>query len=171
MDVEEVDPVSGRKTTGHEWNGIKELDTPVPRGVLMFLVATHIFALLWWVLMPTWPIGTTYTRGVLGTDQWAIVDAQVARGQEARLEWASRIATESFDEIMADEDLMQFVRASGWRLFGDNCAACHGTDGQGRSNYPNLTDDDWLWGGGPDNIAETLRVGITLAHDDRRIGE
>lgn len=65
MDVEEVDPISGRKTTGHEWNGIKELDTPVPRGVLLFLVITHVFALIWWVLLPTWPLGTTYTKGLL----------------------------------------------------------------------------------------------------------
>ena len=59
MAVEEIDPVSGRATTGHEWNGIKELDTPVPRGVLMFLIVTHAFAVLWWFLMPTWPLGTT----------------------------------------------------------------------------------------------------------------
>ncbi|MFN7093371.1 MAG: cbb3-type cytochrome c oxidase N-terminal domain-containing protein, partial [Allorhizobium sp.] len=81
MDVEEVDPISGRKTTGHEWNGIKELDTPVPRGVLIFLVVTHLFALLWWILMPTWPLGTTYTKGVLGTDQWQRVEEEMAQTQ------------------------------------------------------------------------------------------
>src|SRR6186713_1639727 len=62
MEVEEVDPVSGRKTTGHIWNGIKELDTPIPRGVLLFLIVTHIFAVLWWFLLPTWPLGKTYTK-------------------------------------------------------------------------------------------------------------
>ena len=171
MDVEEVDPVSGRKTTGHEWNGIKELDTPVPRGVLMFLVATHLFALLWWVLMPTWPLGTTYTKGVLGTDQWQRVEKDLVESQAARLQWTSAIEAKSYDEIIADENLMQFGRASGRQLFGDNCAACHGTDGKGRFNYPNLTDEDWLWGGGPDNIAETLRVGINSPHDETRTAE
>ena len=66
MAVEERDPVSGQKTTGHEWNGIKELDTAVPRGVLIFLVVTHVWAVLWWLLMPTWPLVTTYTKGILG---------------------------------------------------------------------------------------------------------
>ena len=73
MEVER-DPVSGHRTTGHDWNGIKELDTPVPRGVLMFLVVTHVFAVLWWFLMPAWPLGTTYTKGLLGTDQHQTVE-------------------------------------------------------------------------------------------------
>ncbi|KQZ46614.1 cytochrome C [Rhizobium sp. Root149] len=171
MDVEEVDPVSGRKTTGHEWNGIKELDTPVPRGVLMFLVVTHLFALLWWILMPTWPIGTTYTKGVLGTDQWDRVEEEMAQSQAARAKWTNAIETKSFDEIMADENLMQFVRSSGRQLFGDNCAACHGADAKGAANYPNLTDDDWLWGGEPENIAETLRVGINSPHGESRVAQ
>ena len=69
MEVNERDPVSGRETTGHEWNGIKELDTPVPRGVLMFLIVTHIWAIVWWFFVPAWPLGTTYTQGLLGVDQ------------------------------------------------------------------------------------------------------
>ncbi len=171
MDVEEVDPVSGRKTTGHEWNGIKELDTPVPRGVLIFLVVTHLFALLWWVLMPTWPVGTTYTKGILGTDQWQRIEEEMAQSQAARAQWTSAIETMSFEEIIADENLMQFVRDSGRQLFGDNCAACHGMDARGAANYPDLTDDDWLWGGGPENIAETLRVGINTAHEETRVAQ
>ncbi|WP_029620825.1 cytochrome-c oxidase, cbb3-type subunit III [Pseudorhizobium marinum] len=171
MDVEEVDPISGRKTTGHEWNGIKELDTPVPRGVLIFLVVTHLFALLWWVLMPTWPLGTTYTKGVLGTDQWQRVEEDMAQSQAARAPWTTAIETMSFDEIIADENLMAFVRGSGRQLFGDNCAACHGMDARGAANYPDLTDDDWLWGGGPENIAETLRVGINSPHEETRVAQ
>ncbi len=171
MDVEEIDPVSGKKTTGHEWNGIKELDTPVPRGVLIFLVVTHLFALLWWVLMPTWPIGTTYTKGVLGTDQHKEVEQKITEAQVFRAEWTDAIESKSFDEIITDQNLMEYVRASGRQLFGDNCAACHGTDGTGRFNYPDLTDDDWLWGGGPENIAETLRVGINSPHGESRMAE
>ena len=72
----------------------------------------------------------------------------------------SRIETEDYDEILADEALMQTVRSTGRQLFGDNCAACHGRDGRGRANYPDLTDDDWLWGGGPELIEQTMRVGI-----------
>lgn len=83
MEVNERDPVTGRETTGHEWNGIKELDTPVPRGVLMFLIATHIWAIAWWFFVPAWPLGTTYTKGLLGVDQRTTVEERVVEGQHA----------------------------------------------------------------------------------------
>ncbi len=66
MEVKEHDPVTGRETTGHEWNGIKELDTPVPRGVLIFLIVTHIWAIAWWFLVPAWPLGHDLHERVFG---------------------------------------------------------------------------------------------------------
>ncbi|MDX0407994.1 cytochrome-c oxidase, cbb3-type subunit III [Sinorhizobium medicae] len=171
MDVEEVDPISGRKTTGHEWNGIKELDTPVPRGVLLFLVVTHVFALLWWVLLPTWPLGTTYTKGLLGIDERNVVEEKLAAAAAVRAVWEKRIDTLSYEQIRADEGLMATVRSTGHQLFGDNCGVCHGVDGKGRSNYPDLTDDDWLWGGGPEDIEQTLRVGINTRHIESRVAQ
>jgi cytochrome c oxidase cbb3-type subunit 3 len=171
MEVNERDPVSGRETTGHEWNGIEELDTPVPRGVLMFLIVTHVWAIAWWFLVPSWPLGTTYTKGVLGIDQKTTVEAQVAEAQRDRAVWMTRLGTEPYDAILADEALMQTVRDTGRQLFGDNCAACHGQDGKGRANYPDLTDDDWLWGGGPQLIEQTMRVGINTRHPETRIGQ
>ncbi len=171
MEVNEVDPVSGRKTTGHIWNGIKELDTPIPRGVLLFLIVTHLFAVLWWVLLPTWPIGRTYTKGVLGIDQKTTVEASVKESAIARAPWVSRIESLSYDEIRADEQLMASVRTTGHQLFGDNCAACHGREGKGRENYPDLSDDDWIWGGGPEAIAQTLAVGINTRHPETRVGQ
>jgi cytochrome c oxidase cbb3-type subunit 3 len=83
----------------------------------------------------------------------------------------SQIGTLSFDEIQASEPLMKHVRETGHQLFGDNCAACHGRDARGGSNYPNLTDDDWLWGGDPQTIAETLRVGINSPHSEARYAQ
>jgi cytochrome c oxidase cbb3-type subunit 3 len=168
----EVDPISGEKTTGHEWNGIKELDTAVPRGILWFIVVTHLFALVWWVLMPAFPIGWTYTRGILGIDQKDSVEQAIASNQAARAPWTSQIDALAFDEIRADETLMAHIAQSGRQLFGDNCAACHGVDGAGRSNYPNLTDEDWLWGdGSPEAIAETMRVGINARHEETRFAQ
>jgi len=171
MEVKEVDPISGRRTTGHIWNGIRELDTPIPRGVLLFLILTHIFAVLWWVLMPTWPLGRTYTKGVLGENQKTTVEASIKQGIVERTPWTSRIASLSFDEIRADERLMETVRNNGHQLFGDNCAACHGRDGKGRENYPDLTDADWIWGGGPEAIAQTLTVGVNSRHAESRVGQ
>jgi cytochrome c oxidase cbb3-type subunit 3 len=171
MEVNERDPVTGRETTGHEWNGIKELDTPVPRGVLLFLVITHVWAIAWWFMVPSWPLGTTYTKGLLGVDQRQTVNAKVIQGRNEQAVWAKRIETEDYNKIFADQDLMQAVRGTGRQLFGDNCAACHGRDGKGRANYPDLTDDDWLWGGGPERIEQTMRVGINTAHPESRVGQ
>ncbi|MGD9913011.1 MAG: cytochrome-c oxidase, cbb3-type subunit III [Rhizobiaceae bacterium] len=166
----ERDSVTGRETTGHEWNGIKELDTPIPRGVLIFLIVTHLWAIAWWFLVPAWPLGTSYTRGLLGVDQQTTVAAKVVEGQQQRSAWTVRLESEPYDAILADEALMRTVRETGRQLFGDNCAACHGRDGRGGTNYPDLTDRDWLWGGGPEMIEQTMRVGINSAHPDSRLG-
>src|SRR4051794_14974048 len=99
MAIEEVDPVTGRKTTGHIWNGIKELDTPVPRGVLLFLIITHLFAALWWILYPTWPLGSTYTRGLIGTGQKQAVERKIIEADASRALWIEKIETSSFDAI------------------------------------------------------------------------
>ena len=165
------DPVTGRETTGHEWNGIKELDTPVPRGVLMFLIVTHVWAIFWWFMVPAWPLGVTYTKGLLGIDQRTTVEARVIDGQQQRSSWTARLENEPYNVILADEALMRTVRDTGRQLFGDNCAACHGRDGKGRANYPDLTDDDWLWGGGPEVIEQTMRVGINTSHPESRIAQ
>ena len=172
MSIADKDPLTGQPTTGHDWNGIKELDTPVPRGVLMFLVITHVFALIWWILMPTWPLGWTYTKGILGTDQRQEVEQAVMDNQALRAGWIERIDAMTFDELRADEGLMRVVGENGRRLFGDNCAACHGQDARGAANYPDLTDRDWLWGDGtPEAIAETLRVGINSPHAESRFSQ
>lgn len=171
MDVKDVDPVTGRKTTGHVWNGIRELDTPIPKGVLLFLIVTHLFAVLWWFLMPSWPLGATYTKGILGKDQRTTVEESLVESEASRLPWVTRIDAMSFDEIRADEPLMAKIRSNGHQLFGDNCAACHGRDGKGGANYPNLTDADWIWGGSAEQIAQTLVVGVNSRHPDTRIGQ
>ncbi|UWU28566.1 cytochrome-c oxidase, cbb3-type subunit III [Rhizobium sp. WSM1274] len=171
MAIEEVDPVTGRKTTGHIWNGIKELDTPVPRGVLLFLIITHLFAALWWILYPTWPLGSTYTRGLIGTGQKQAVERKIIEADASRALWIEKIETSSFDAIRADAKLMEKVASSGHQLFGDNCAACHGRDGKGGRDFPDLTDNDWLWGGGPEKIVQTMTVGVNTTHSQSRVSQ
>jgi len=170
--VGERDPISGHMTTGHEWNGITELNTPVPKAVWLFLIATVIFSIGYWVLMPAWPLGNTYTRGLLDHDQKEIVARRVDAAAAARAGWTGRIAAMSYDQIRADQTLMTYVREDGHRLFGDNCAACHGMDATGNPGYPNLVDQDWLWGGSPDAIARTIAVGVNSpAHDGTRVSQ
>jgi cytochrome c oxidase cbb3-type subunit 3 len=158
-------------TTGHEWNGITELNTRVPRAVYFFLITTALFAIGYWILMPAWPVGTTYTKGVLGVDQRAIVAESIQEAALDRATWETRIAQEDFAQIQADPQLMAVVRQTGHMLFGDNCAACHGREAQGGKGFPNLTTDSWLWGGTPEKIAETIRVGINSTHPDSRTSQ
>jgi cytochrome c oxidase cbb3-type subunit 3 len=171
MAVEKRDPHTGYLTTGHEWNGITELNTPVPRVVYFFLITTALFALVYWVLMPAWPIGVTYTKGLLGIDQRAVVTESLRQAALDRAIWTERIETENFEKIQADPRLMAPVRQTGRTLFGDNCAVCHGIDAKGGKGFPNLTTSSWLWGGSPKAIAETIRVGINAGHSDTRVAQ
>ena len=171
MAVEERDPHSGYMTTGHEWNGIKELNTPVPRPVYFFLIATALFSVVYWVLMPAWPLGVTYTKGLLGIDQRTTLSESLAQAALERSGWSKRIEAESFKQIQADPRLMEIVRQTGRTLFGDNCAPCHGSNARGGKAFPNLTTASWLWGGDPENISETIRVGINSAHPQSRTSQ
>ena len=162
---------SGYLTTGHAWNGITELNSPVPRAVWWFLAVTHVAALAYLVLFPAIPLGFTYTKGLLGTNQHIEVNAAVATAVQTRSGWTAQIAALPYAEIQADPALMQIVRGTGATLFGTNCAACHGRTALGGPGFPNLTDADWLWGNDPETIAETLRVGINGTHPDSRIAQ
>lgn len=171
MAVEERDKHTGYLTTGHEWNGIKELNTPVPRPVYFFLLAAFLYSVVYWILMPAWPVGVTYTKGLLGLDQRSTVQETLKQAAIERSAWTKQIETKSYHEIQADAALMKIVRQTGRTLFGDNCAACHGFNAKGGAGFPNLTTTSWLWGGDPDAIAETIRVGINSSHPDTRTSQ
>src|SRR3546814_4364079 len=96
--------------------------------------------------MPAWPLGVTYTRGLLDVDQRTTVAQRLAEGAARRAEWVNRIEAADFAEVQADEDLMRIVRQSGQTLFRDNCSVCHGIDARGGPGYPNLVAGAWLWG-------------------------
>src|SRR5260370_35872718 len=110
-------------TTGQEWNGIKELNTPVPRPVYFFLIVTALFSVIYWVLMPTWPLGVTYTKGLLGIDQRNIVTERLKQAALERGVWTKLIDPESFKDIQADPRLRDMVRQTRRTLFSDNSAA------------------------------------------------
>src|SRR6201993_3981947 len=119
---QERDSYTGYLTTGHEWGGIKELNTPVPRVVYFFLTLAVLFSVGYWILMPAWPLGVTYTKGLLGIDQRNVVAASLKKAATDRSVWTKKIETESFAAIQSDPKLMQIVRGTGRTLFGDNCA-------------------------------------------------
>src|SRR3954468_19143047 len=158
-------------TTGHEWNGITELMTPVPRVVLFFLAIAILFAIGYWMLMPAFPLGSTYTRGLLGNDQRKIVAEQVKAADAERAVWMDKIAALDFASIKAEPELMRRVHETGRTLFIDNCAACHGVKGTGGPGFPDLTAKAWLWGGEPETIAKTIAVGINSTDADTRVSQ
>ena len=121
--------------------------------------------------MPAWPLGVTYTKGLLGIDQQTSVDASLRQAMAERASWSGRIEAAGYQDIQADPALMQTVRETGRALFGDNCAVCHGVDAKGGPGFPDLTDAAWLWGGDPETVAETLRVGINSAHAETRVAQ
>lgn len=171
MSVKERDPLTGHETTGHEWDGITELNTRVPRAVWFFVAVTHIWALVYWVLMPSWPLVTTYWKGLLGQDQVVAVEEKVAMAYRDLEEWRRPLSELSAEEIRAMPELMAHVERTAPALFGDNCAACHGSDLAGAPSYPSLIDDAWIWGGDSETIMETLRVGINSPHPETRVAQ
>lgn len=163
------DPVTGRPTTGHEWNGIEELETPIPRVVFFFLGAAFLFSVICWFLYPTWPLIWTYSKGLLGTDQRTVVMEKVEEAAVRREVWTAKVMNEKPETVAADPTLMRLVNETGHTLFVDNCAACHGTGATGGVGFPNLRAKDWLWGDGSiEAIEETIRIGINSTNDDTR---
>lgn len=166
----EIDPVTGYETTGHEWGGIRELNTPFPRIAAIALLLTFLYSLVAWVLLPAWPTGRDYTRGTLGLDQGRMALDRFEAMETVRQGWLARFATPDFPALAADQPLMASAMPAAARLFADNCAACHGAKGHGGPGFPALDDADWLWGGAPETIAETITLGIN-ATDDSRVAE
>lgn len=168
MHERERDEHSGTETTGHEWDGIKELDTPLPRWWLWVWYGSMVFSLVYWVLMPAWPGITGYTHGILGKSDRAEVVGELKGLAAQRHAGESRLRSASLQQIEADPELQAYAMQVGQSVFGDNCATCHGAGGAGGKGYPNLRDDVWLWGGNLDAIQHTIQVGVRSGHAQAR---
>lgn len=167
-ETRDVDDVSGTETTGHEWDGIKELNTPLPRWWLGIFYACIVWAIGYWIVMPAWPTLNGYTHGLLDHSQRDEATANVRSLQAARASKEHALAGATLKQIQSDPDLLQFAMAEGRTAFGDNCVPCHGSGGQGAHGYPNLNDDVWLWGGKLDDIRHTITVGVRSTDSDTR---
>ncbi len=173
MATKEVDTLSGTETTGHEWDGIKELNNPLPRWWLYVFYACILYAMVYSIFYPSWPWLSGYVKGTLGYSNRAEFIAQMAKLEEERSVWSDRIAATPVAAILDDPDLTTIATAGGKVIFGNNCAPCHGTGGVGRpGGFPTLLDDDWLWGGSIDAIYTTIQHGIRNTTDpDARISQ
>jgi cytochrome c oxidase cbb3-type subunit 3 len=170
MTGKEIDSVTGVETTGHVWDGdLKELNKPLPRWWLYVLYATIVWAIGYWIVYPAWPtLNDTYTKGIFDYSQRAELGKEIAAAKEAQAKYFAEIAATPVGDIEKNQELLPFVMAGGAAVFGDKCGPCHGKGGGGAVGYPNLNDDDWLWGGTPEAIEHTIQVGIRSGHGEAR---
>jgi cytochrome c oxidase cbb3-type subunit III len=170
-DHNEIDHVSGHSTTGHEWDGIKELNTPLPRWWVLTFYATILWAVGYWVVYPAWPLVSGYTTGILHYTNRAAVAKDLAELEAIRGDKMKVLAGASLAEIESDPNLLSLARARGKTVFADNCAPCHGTGASGAKGYPNLNDDDWLWGGTLEQISQTIQFGARSGNSKAHEGQ
>mgnify|MGYP000981082815 CR=1 FL=1 len=164
----EKDPITGVETTGHEWDGLKELNNPAPRWWVLVWLVTIVWSVGYWVVYPAWPTLSGHTEGKWGWTQYKELEASQADIKARQQAYLDRFEGASFEQIMQDPELYKFAVAGGNAAFKDNCATCHGTGAAGGLGYPNLNDDDWIWGGTLEEIYATLRYGIRSAHPQTR---
>jgi cytochrome c oxidase cbb3-type subunit III len=164
----EVDQVSGTETTGHEWDGIKELNTPLPRWWLWTFYACCLWAVGYWVVMPAWPLVSSHTTGVIGYSSRANLAESMETARGAQAQYLGRIESATLQQITEDRELLDFAMAGGGSTFAVNCSQCHGLGAAGSTGYPNLNDDDWIWGGSVEEISQTIHYGIRSDHADTR---
>lgn len=167
----EIDQISGVETTGHEWDGLKELNNPLPRWWLWVFLITVLWSVWYFVVYPSWPVPGGSTKGTQGYTQFKELEKSQAEIVARQAAYLDKFEKASFGEIMQDPELYAFATAGGATAFKDNCATCHGSGGQGGKSYPNLNDDDWLWGGTMDDIHTTIQHGIRSADEETRISQ
>jgi cytochrome c oxidase cbb3-type subunit 3 len=170
-DHTDFDTVSGTATTGHEWDGIRELNTPLPRWWVIAFYLTIIWAFGYWIVYPAWPLISGNTPGILHYSSRADVAVELANLEKVRGEKMQALAAASLADIERDPAMLALARARGKTVFGDNCAPCHGSGAAGAKGYPNLNDDDWLWGGSLDQIAQTIRFGARSGNAKQHEGQ
>ena len=166
MADKKIDDISGVETTGHEWDGIQELNNPLPRWWVWTFYATIVWAIGYTILYPAWPLLSENTKGVLGYTNRAALTEEMTAATAAQAVFVQKIAAMPLDGILADPELTQFATAGGAAAFKVNCSPCHGSGAAGGPGYPNLNDDDWLWGGDVEAINQTIAHGIRYEADD-----
>ena len=167
----DIDKLSGVETTGHEWDGLKELNNPLPRWWLWVFFVCIIWSFWYFTAYPSWPIPGGATKGTGNYTQFKELEQSQNEIMQRQERYLKRFENATFDEIMNDEELYAFARAGGESAFKDNCATCHGTGAQGGKGYPNLNDDAWLWGGKLDDIHQTISYGVRADNLDARISQ
>ena len=172
-DKRKIDHATQTETTGHEWDGITELDTPMPRWWLWTLYACIIWAIGYVILMPAWPMIHGATTGLLGYSSRGVVAEKLAKQAEANGPLDKALMEIDVASIADNAELQSYATAGGGAVFRNHCSQCHGSGAEGATGgYPSLLDDNWLWGGTVADIIQTVTHGIRYeADDDTRYSE
>jgi cytochrome c oxidase cbb3-type subunit 3 len=165
-DNKRIDHATGTSTVGHEWDGIEELDTPMPRWWLYIFYACIVFAIGYCIAYPALPLLSRNTPGLLGWTSKGQLETELAADQKAKATTLAAIDRLPIEEIEKNPALMHAAIDGGRAAFRINCSACHGSGAAGGKGYPNLNDDDWLWGGDVKSIQQTLLDGVRFPGDD-----
>ncbi|MEQ1541748.1 MAG: cytochrome-c oxidase, cbb3-type subunit III [Novosphingobium sp.] len=155
-----IDEPTGVETVGHEWDGIEELNNPLPRWWVITFALTIVFSLGYVIVYPAIPLLDKGTQGMWGWSSRGQLAAETETAEAARAESNAQIAALPLTQIAANKDLMDKALAGGSAAFRQNCVQCHGSGAAGGIGYPNLNDDDWLWGGNVNEIHQTLLHGV-----------
>lgn len=157
------------ETTGHQWDGIEELNNPMPRWWVWTFYATIVWGIGYTVAYPAWPLITGATPGLLGGSTRADVAADIAAVDAANAAIKGKLVAAGLNGIEADPELAAYAERAGAAIFRTNCATCHGSGAAGLEGkgYPNLLDDDWLWGGTMEDIHLTITHGIRNTTDPK----
>jgi cytochrome c oxidase cbb3-type subunit 3 len=156
------DEETGQDTTGHSWDGIEELNTPLPRWWLW----TLYLCIIWAIAYPAWPMISKATTGLLGWSTRANVAADIKAHEGENAELVTALLETDIAALPQAGDVERYAVARGGAVFRAQCSQCHGSGAAGGIGYPNLLDDDWLWGGDMVAIAHTVRHGVRNTTDD-----
>ncbi|GGE50175.1 cytochrome-c oxidase, cbb3-type subunit III [Actibacterium pelagium] len=173
MSTDDNKDPNGVGTTGHSWDGIEEYNNPLPKWWLYTFYATIVWGIGYTIAFPAWPMISQATQGVLGYDTRAEVAADIQRYEDANAGLVAQLEQTELTEIAADPALHNYAVQGGAAVFKTWCAQCHGAGAAGvqASGYPNLLDDDWLWGGSIEEIHYTVSHGIRNDSDDAHYSE
>ncbi|WP_296676937.1 cytochrome-c oxidase, cbb3-type subunit III [Novosphingobium sp.] len=163
-----IDEPTGTETVGHEWDGIEELNTPLPRWWLWSFYLSIAFAVGYVIAYPAIPLLNRGTEGLLGWTSRGDLAKEIGLADQARVTVKERLAAVDVSKLSANDALLQQARSGGAAAFKVNCVQCHGSGAAGNQQlgYPNLNDDDWLWGGDMSTIAYTINHGVRQSNDD-----
>ncbi len=165
-DDRKIDEFSGVETTGHNWDGIEELDNPMPKWWINIFYATVIWGFIYMMFYPAYPLISSYTKGFLETSERTELAIELEAVKSSRAIFVAKLDAATLEEVRNDTDLFNFALAGGRSAFSVNCSQCHGSGAQGSFGYPNLNDDEWLWGGEIEQISYSITHGARNTDDD-----